>query len=90
MDKRLLDILCCPDSRQPLLPLPAAQRERINAAIASDGLRNGAGETTREALQDGLVTRDGRTVYRIVDGIPVLLADEAIDIRSIDGHAGQE
>jgi uncharacterized protein YbaR (Trm112 family) len=26
----------------------------------------------------GLVTRDGRTIYRIEDDIPVMLADEGI------------
>jgi len=87
LDKRLLDILCCPSSKQPLLPLQSTQRERINAAISKDGLPTGAGETTRDVIQDGLITRDGKTVYRIDDGIPVLLAEEALDVRSIDSLA---
>jgi len=87
LDKRLLDILCCPLSKQPLFPLQSAQRERINAAISHDGLPTGSGETTRDPVDDGLITRDGRTVYRIDDGIPVLLAEEAVDVRSLDGLA---
>ena len=85
LDKRLLDILCCPTSKQPLLPLQPAQRERINAAIGTDGLPMASGDTAREMLQDGLITRDGKTVYRIDDGIPVLLAEEAIDMQRLDG-----
>ena len=29
-------------------------------------------------MREGLVTRDHQTLYRIDDGIPVLLADESI------------
>lgn len=87
LDKRLLDILCCPVSKQPLLPLQAAQRERINAEIIKSGLRSGSGELTHQPVEDGLITRDGKTVYRIDDGIPVLLAEEAVDVAGITGVA---
>ena len=33
----------------------------------------------------GLVTRDRRTAYRVDDGIPVLLADEALATDQVDG-----
>ncbi|MCB1560715.1 MAG: hypothetical protein KDI75_06435 [Xanthomonadales bacterium] len=87
LDKRLLDILCCPSSKQPLLPLTSAQRARLNAALEGEGLPNGTGDITRTPIADGLITRDGKTVYRIDDGIPVLLIDEGIDARSIDALA---
>ena len=77
MDDRLLDILCCPTSRVPVRRLTDAEIASINRAAAAGGLRTQAGGTVG-GISAGLVTRDGRTVYRIDDGIPVMLADEAI------------
>jgi uncharacterized protein YbaR (Trm112 family) len=81
MDRKLLDILCCPTTRQPLALLTAAELAAINRAIAAGDLRRADGSPQSEALAEGLVTRDRRTVYRVDDGIPVLLADEALGTR---------
>ncbi len=78
MDRRLLDILCCPSTRQPLLPLQSRELEAINRMIKTGSLRRADGSTQAEPLAEGLVTRDRKLFYRIDDGIPVLLADEAI------------
>lgn len=85
MDRKLLDILCCPTSKQPLALLGSAEREAINRAIAGGGVTRADGSPQAEALAEGLVTRDRRTVYRVDDGIPVLLADEALATDQIDG-----
>jgi uncharacterized protein YbaR (Trm112 family) len=34
-------------------------------------------------LDAGLITRDGRIIYRIDDGVPVMLADQAIGVQQI-------
>ncbi len=78
MDRKLLDILCCPTSKQPLALLNAAELAAVNHAIAAGGLRRAGGEPQSATLAEGLITRDHKIVYRIDDGIPVLLADEAI------------
>jgi len=83
VDKRLLDILCCPLTRQPLLPLPAEARDRINQAIAAGTVKRADGSTQQEPLRAALRTRDGKLVYRIEDGIPVLLADESINMAQV-------
>jgi uncharacterized protein YbaR (Trm112 family) len=83
MDRKLLDILCCPTSKQPLALLNAAELAAVNRAIAAGGLRRADGEAQSTALAEGLITRDHKTVYRIDDGIPVLLADEAIATAAI-------
>jgi uncharacterized protein YbaR (Trm112 family) len=41
------------------------------------------GEAQSTPLAEGLITRDHKTVYRVDDGIPVLLADEAIATAAI-------
>jgi uncharacterized protein YbaR (Trm112 family) len=78
MDRRLVDILCCPSTRQPLSLLQPQEIEVINRAIASGSLRRTDGSTQAEPIKEGLITRDRKLFYRIDDGIPVLLQDESI------------
>ncbi len=78
MDKRLLDILCCPVSKSPVRLLSRAQLDAINAAIRGGSVETVAGAAVGTALAAGLVTEDGKVIYRIEGDIPVMLADEAI------------
>ena len=78
MDRKLLDLLVCPVSRQPLALLDPAALAVLNAAVASGGLRRGDGSTQSAPVREALVTHDRKLVYRIDDGIPVLLAEESI------------
>jgi uncharacterized protein YbaR (Trm112 family) len=78
MDRKLLDLLVCPATRQPLLMLDGRGLQAVNDAIASGGIARGDGSAQTQPLRQALVTRDRKLVYRIDDGIPVLLADEAI------------
>ena len=78
MDKRLLDIICCPVSRLPLELLDADRLARLNAAISRGNVHNHAEAPVGAMLDEALVTRDGRLVYPIRDGIPILLAEECI------------
>jgi len=79
MDDRLLDILCCPATRAPLRRTTEAEIASVNRAAASGELRTrGGAPVAADGIRAGLVTRDGQLLYRVDDGIPVLLADEAI------------
>ena len=78
MDKRLLDILCCPVTKAPLRFLADAELASVNRAIAAGTARNGAGMPPARELPAGLITRDSGTIYPIEDDIPVMLAEEAI------------
>ena len=78
MDKRLLDILVCPVTKAPLRLLGEGELAALNRAIAAGPVLTGAGVRVAAALAEGLITRDGRTIYRVDDGIPVMLAGEAI------------
>jgi uncharacterized protein len=85
IDKRLLDILCCPTTRQPVQPMNAQQITAFNAAQAAGELSHADGSAVPAPLKEGLITRDGKTVYRIEDGIPVMLAEQAVKVGSVDG-----
>ena len=78
MDRKLLDLLVCPVTRQPLSLLDSRGLQALNDAIQTGGVTRGDGSPQAEPVREALVTRDRRTVYRIDDGIPVLLAEEAI------------
>ena len=88
MDRKLLDILVCPASRQPLSLLEPAGLEALNRAIAAGGVKRGDDAPQVEPLREALVTRDRRTAYRVDDGIPVLLAEEAIATSQAEGFPG--
>ena len=89
MDRKLLDILVCPATRQPLSMLDAAGLEALNRAIATGGVKRNDESTQADALREAVVTRDRKTVYRIDDGIPVLLAEEGIATAQADGFPRQ-
>ena len=50
----------------------------LNRAAAEGGVKHLDGTVVDTPLDEALVTTDGRTVYRIDDGIPVMLEDLAI------------
>ena len=78
MDRKLLDILVCPATRQPLSLLEKNGIDALNRAIAAGGVTRADDTAQAEPLREALVTRDRRTVYRVDDGIPVLLAEEGL------------
>ena len=78
MDKKLLDILCCPASKQSLQLLPKTDLTALNAAIAEGSVKQLDGQPLKHPLNEALLTQDRKLIYRIDDGIPVLLAEEAV------------
>ncbi|MBX7072649.1 MAG: Trm112 family protein [Pirellulales bacterium] len=79
----LLEILRCPESRQPLKIAPVELIAQINAVIAAGRAKNRAGETVAEVLEGALVREDGTLAYPVRDAIPVMLIDEAIPLDAI-------
>ena len=56
---------------------------RVNAAIAAGKLQNHEGSVVSRALDEALITDDGKRIYPVDDGIPVLLEDEAISMEQL-------
>ncbi len=65
MDAALLDLICCPETHQPLRFATADELARIEAT---------------PALEAALIREDGRVAYPIRDRIPLLVIDEQIAI----------
>lgn len=85
MDKQLLEILCCPVHKTPLRMLGRSELASLNRAIEANAVDTVAGSRVSDALQQGLISVDGKAIYRIEDDIPVLLAEEAIGTTQLDG-----
>jgi uncharacterized protein len=78
MDKRLLDILCCPVSKTPVRPLHSSELNALNKAIDAGQVVTVTGAAVQARLGEGLITVDRKVVYRVEDGIPVMLPEEGI------------
>ncbi|KWV13886.1 Trm112 family protein [Xanthomonas translucens] len=89
MDRKLLDLLCSPDTRQPLALLDARGLEALNRAIAAGGVQRADGSPQAQVLREALITRDRKQLFRVDDGIPVLLAEEAIGTAQLTDFPGK-
>jgi uncharacterized protein YbaR (Trm112 family) len=78
IDPGLLEILCCPETHQPLTEADAALMGELNARLVSGGLKNRSGQALNDKLDGGLLRQDRRVLYPIRNRLPVLLVDEAI------------
>jgi uncharacterized protein YbaR (Trm112 family) len=78
MDKRLLDILCCPVSKVPVRPLQREELAALNKAIEAGQVQTVAGVALAAPVSEGVITTDRKIIYRVDDGIPVMLPEEGI------------
>jgi uncharacterized protein YbaR (Trm112 family) len=78
IEGKLLEILCCPVSKTPLVRLPPDKLKKLNAAIAAGEVQYVDGTAVTETLGEGLMTEDARVVYPVEDDIPILLEEKGI------------
>ena len=80
IDKDLLAILCCPDTKQDVSLADTALIARLNEAISRGQLKNKASKPITEALDGGLIRSDRKILYPIREDIPVMLIEEGIPL----------
>lgn len=76
----LLEILVCPETKQPVRMAPADVIARLNERIRTGQLRNRGGAAVAKELVEGLLREDGRVLYPVDDDIPVMLVEESIEV----------
>jgi uncharacterized protein len=83
IDKGLLKVLVCPKDHTLLTMADSRLIARLNRAIAAGQIVNHAGQPVTQAIAGGLVRKDKTLLYPVIDGIPVMLADEAIPLKPL-------
>ena len=85
IDRKLLEILCCPVSKQALTVLSPEQLALINKQIATGSVATADDRVITASLNEGLITKNQQRIYRIDDDIPVMLEKESIPADQFDG-----
>ncbi len=85
IDRKLLEILRCPVTKQQVFPLTAEKLAKINQAITGGNIRYVDDKQVDAPLTEGLVTENGQRIYRIDENIPIMLEDESILTNQIEG-----
>jgi len=80
VNPELLEILVCPETKQPVHEAGADVLARLNLEIAAGRLRNRGGEKVEKPLAEGLLREDGKVLYPVDDGIPVMLIEESLSL----------
>ncbi len=80
IDRQLLGILACPETREAVSLADEVLVASLNRKIEAGDLVNRAGEKVTEPIDGGLVREDGRYLYAIRDGIPVMLVEQGIPL----------
>ena len=83
MDKRLLAILRCPVTHKELSLASTGVLEQVNAAIEAGKLSNRDGRVLDAQLAEALITDDGKVLYPVANGIPVLLESESVNMEQL-------
>ena len=81
MDPNLLNIICCPVTREKLSIATSKQLEFINAEIANSMLKKLDGSIAEKPQSKALINATKTLLYPIEEDIPILLENEAIKLK---------
>ena len=80
VSEELLEILVCPETKQPVALASEEVLSKLAQDIEAGRVRNRGGEKVTKSITEGLVREDGKILYPVDDGIPVMLIEESIEL----------
>lgn len=80
VDESFLSLLRCPRTGGALQLAGAGELADHNQRVRDGRLSNSAGEKLDREMEGALLSECGRWLYPVHDGIPVLLAEEAVPL----------
>ncbi len=83
VDQELLDMLCCPETKEDVSLAEEGIITNLNRRIEAGQLKNRVGDIIKEKLEAGLIRADRKYLYPIREDIPIMLIDEAIPMEGL-------
>ena len=83
MDPNLLNIICCPVTREKLSTATPKQLALINAEITNNTLTKLDGSIVENPQSKALINATKTLLYPVEEDIPTLLENEAIELKGI-------
>ena len=84
VDPKLLDLIRCPLTRQPVASLASDRLERLNELISANKIKARDDTPVTDELAEALVTEDGNIAYPVIDGFPVMMEEHGIQLSQLD------
>ena len=80
IDQNLLEILVCPETKQPLRVADVGLLEKVSDLISAGSVTNRGGEPVTVQMSGALIREDVDVLYPVRDDIPIMLIDESIPL----------
>ena len=80
VSQELVEILVCPETKQRVSLAADAIIAELNERIDAGDLRNRGGDPVDKPVSEGLLREDGKILYIVDDGIPVMLVEESLEL----------
>jgi len=87
LDQDLLEILACPETKEPVRLADESLVQRVNAAIEAGEVSSRDGNAVTRTMEAALVREDGKVLYPVRGGIPIMLIDESIALETLNDDA---
>ncbi len=79
----LLNILVCPETKESVSLLSTSELNRLNTLISEGAILKKSGAKATDNLVAGLIRSDRKILYPVIEGIPVMLNEEALIVEHI-------